>query len=256
MNSLLSCHRIFLLVVVLFATFAVEAPRSLSAEETPHDFLAAYLLPEDHPMKPKLDRIFDKAGVIKSRSALKDNGFIVNTRRHPNNVLVAWHKRLKGHLLKIYTDDQPQMVDWQNWVKRINGIEIVRAAIERNGYGSLLKAPKKWMYRLPHIENPEDKQYILVVEDMVVFSDDSNRKCWKNPGWVTNEHLQALFTVIKEEGLIDSLYIDNVPFSVDLRIAFVDTEHTNVWPVKFNNLSPYLSGKSRKFWESLFIENH
>lgn len=72
---------------------------------------------------------------------------------------------------------------------------------------------------------------------------------------VSKDLLNALYNLLQMLGLIDSVYITNIPFAKDGKIAFIDTEHFHKWPVKFNRLSHSLSNEMNLYWMSLINTN-
>ncbi|MGK5594913.1 MAG: hypothetical protein ACSNEK_06110 [Parachlamydiaceae bacterium] len=78
----------------------------------------------------------------------------------------------------------------------------------------LPKAPKK-------VKSYPIKHTILVEEDMFLFSDEENKSLWKSDS-VNVEKLDRVFTILKTTGLYDGAKPDNIPFSIDGKIAFID----------------------------------
>jgi hypothetical protein len=216
--------------------------------------VAPYLLPEDHPTKKILDRLFSKSRVLESLNAMKDAGFKLN-RNTRNTMVVASHPKLNGYLIKAYLDDE-NMGEWAWWKNRVEGAQLVQRSIDSHGYQNLLKVPKKWIYPLPSkpsskASNP--RHFILLVEDMRIVGYKTNLSMYKKK--VTKPMLDALYTVIAENLLIDSVYADNVPFAKDGRIAFIDIEHFNdiTQPLRLYRFAQYLSPEMHSYWESLLI---
>lgn len=219
------------------------------------EMLTPYFLPDHHPLKAPLDRIFSKPRVLASKKSLRAAGF--TPLAHPQNrLIIARHSKLKGYLIKAYLDDAPT-TDWIWWKKRIDGAHTIQNSINQHGYQSLMKVPQKWIYPLPDHTLPrvvngiERKNFILVVEDMKLLSPEKNLSAFKHK--LTKQHLNALYTVILENLLIDSVYADNIPFSKDGRIAFIDTEHCmdTTQPVRIERLAQYFSSEMHAYWEQL-----
>lgn len=208
------------------------------------------LLPIDHPIKRKLDKIFSIPGVNKNAKSLISAGFRFPPIRTKLNAVVAKHPKLKGFRIKTFTDEQPYPNEWTNWLNRIRGAELIAEMIESRGYHSTFKTPQKWMYLIPNQkENSTGRSFLLVVEDMKLNDNEANKKSWRKN--VSVETLDALHDLIETLGLIDSVYIDNIPFSIDGKIAFIDTEHFLKWPVPYYKLNKRLSNKNRSYWTSL-----
>lgn len=231
-----------------------EVFRSPSVAEAIWNEVAPFLMPADHPAKTALDKIFSDPHVICDRNAMQKAGFKISKPRKWDNIFIATHKKLKGYVIKLYLDEQGALPDWYNWVKRARGASVIRQAIKKNGFESMFSVPQKWIYPLPRVaEKPEQKSFILIVEDMDILSDSENKKAWKNSKKISKKKLEALFILLKQEKLIDSVYIDNIPFSRNGKIAFIDTEHyqSNEKGVRFDRLTSRLPSKLRAYWIQL-----
>lgn len=210
-----------------------------------------YFLPEEHPVKPYLDLIFSPSRVILNAKALKKAGFTNTKPTKYNNMIVAKHPKLKGYLVKLYTDQQPNGDGWSEWHSRVVGAASVQATINKHGYQEMFKVPKKWIYPLPDGPTPPPgtfrQHFILVVEDMKIHKKKDNLFHWRSFA-MTEERLDAIHTIFQEEGLIDSIYPHNLPFAKDGKQAFVDTQHHHRWPIDFANLTHFLSPKMQVHW--------
>lgn len=222
------------------------------------DYLQPYFLPENHPIRTKLDKIFKHERVILSKETFEAAGFSKVKMRAPTNIIIGKHPALKGFILKVYLDSQPPVVEWANWMDRITGAEGIRSCIKRHSYQKHFKVPRKWIYPLPANPSPPDdtvydrKNFILVVEDMHILSYTENKEAYRKK--MTPELLNALYTILNEEGLLDSVYIDNTPFTEDGRIAFIDTEHHHKGPIIYEKLTGFFSPAMQQHWQRL-IEN-
>lgn len=221
-----------------------------SVDEVTWNTLQPYLLPSNHPLKPKLDDIFLRMRATATAHFMKRAGFESLEEWKWDKVFVAKHPHLKGYLIKAFLDDH-HLMDDKILVNRIICAENIRSAIKVYGYQAYFKVPRKWLYQLP--ENPptlpglHQKNFILVVEDMDLVSQKENKDMFHN--LITEKHLSALFLLINTLGLSDSVYIKNIPFSKDEKIAFVDTERYGLWPILFHKLTPKLNSKMKKYWK-------
>lgn len=210
-----------------------------------------YLLPSNHPLKSKLDQIFLKMRATANSVAMTMAGFKSLDVWRWDKVYVAKHPDLKGYLIKAYLDDHLFMDD-KTLVNRIIGAENLRSGINAYGYQSFLKVPHKWLYPLPDspstLPGLHPKHFILIVEDMDIVDKQKNEKMYHNS--MSEKQLAALYVLINNFGLADSIYIYNIPFSKDRKIAFVDTERHGLWPVNFEKLTPSLNSKMKKCWQS------
>ncbi len=245
---------IAILIVLHSSVVSSEIFHSSSVSQEVWDKVTPYLMKSDHPAKPILDTLFSKPNVIQNRETLIASGFSVSKPRKFDNIFIAKHKKLKGYILKLYTDEQGNLPDWFNWVKRAKGALVIRNAIARHGYQNMFSVPKKWIYPLPRIaQKPEDKSFILVVEDMDLEKSSANKAKWQSTHSINRAKLQALYVLLKEEGLIDSVYIDNIPFSKTEHIAFIDTEHFHVYDkgLRYDKLTSHLPEKYQSYWIEL-----
>lgn len=229
--------------------------KSAFIDEASWQKLYPYLLPADHPIKPQLDSIFTKARATTSVKTFQKAGFDCIALRKWDNVVVAWHGKLKGYLVKAYMDSQIGIDDQIELMKRIEGAEAIRTAIEVLGFESYFKVPKKWLYPLPDFPPAQAelqrKKFILVEEDMGLVSASKNAKLWKKN--ISKEVLKALYVLLQNLGLKDSVYITNIPFAKDGKIAFVDTEHHHKWPVKLTRLTHFLNPELQTYWLNLIV---
>lgn len=249
--------KVHLLIISLLTISWEKAYASTDCRSNLTEWLEPYLLPEHHPIKHKLDRLLADPEILNSEESLKKAGFDLSKSQHQaNHVKVAKHRKLKHYLLKAYTNDQLVGDESFAFVRRVTRAEIIQEAIDRLGYGAYFKVPRKWIYLLPHATfSSEQRQCVLVVEDMHVFDDEMNAFLWKNAQWITQEKLFALYTLLSEEGLVGSIYLDNIPFSIDGKIAFIDTEHVHVWPVPYNRLTRHLPKELCAYWKGLTTGN-
>lgn len=248
-----------LALVFVFFTLSLAALEHDCPVNVPYDVwerLSPYFLQEDHPAKKKLDLIFSSKDLLKNEGSLKKAGFKPTGARGYSKTLILKHKKLKKHLIKTYTDDQIGIVDYEIWMRRIDGAFAVSSAIENHGFQKFFKVPRKWIYQVPRNGNSfDEKNFVLVVEDMEIYDKRGNGIMWSNAEYVNKENLNALYIILKEVGLKDSIYIDNIPFSIDERIAFVDTDHFYQWPVQYGRLTPVLEKNMQDYWTGLILSN-
>lgn len=85
---------------------------------------------------------------------------------------------------------------------------------------------------------------------MQLIDHKSNLNQWKS-SQVSPELLIALHTLLKSLGLSDCVKPDNIPFSTDGKVAFIDTQSHHQWPVPYKNLNPYLSSSNQRLWKQI-----
>lgn len=213
-----------------------------------------YLLPEDNSgIKPFLDKICSKRRILSSTKQLEKAGFVIIFQQVNRGLVVARHPKLPGYLLKMYLDSSPR-VEWPLWILRAKGARIIQNLLNKHSYNGLMKVPHKWIYPVPKFDRPLangntfPKDFILIVQDMRLLTDKYSLYCYKN--LMTFELLKALYTMIEEGGLSDS-HLKNIPFSADRKIAFIDTEYVNSWPVHFDWLTSHFSPVHQAYWLKL-----
>ncbi len=214
--------------------------------------VSPYLLPQGHPLKTRLDKICKKRRILRDVLSLENAGFVIIHRQVNRGLIVAKHPSMPGHLIKLYLDTSSRR-EWSLWALRARGAKVIQDLLDKYNYNSFMKVPKKWIYVVPQKDRPKasltifPKDFILVVRDMQICSSEVTAEKFNE---MTVPHLTALHTVISEGGLSDS-HIGNVPFSIDNRIAFIDTEYVNVWPVHFDWLTKYFSPENQVYWNDL-----
>lgn len=222
--------------------------------------LKPYFLPEDHPIKSKLDHLFSQIRATQSAESFEEAGFGKPFIRQPTNIMIGKHVQFKGYVFKVYLDTQPHLNEWVNWVQRIEGAKAIQACIDRHGFHHFC-VPKKWIYPLPADPSPPNdpsinrKNFILIVENVNHLPKKQLLKAFKKK--ITPQILLDLAVILKEEGLIDSTHPDNIPFTTSGRLAFIDTEHH--YPgreIPYENLTPFLSRNMQKFWQSITNTNN
>jgi len=252
-------HSKLFLSFILFCITFIGSPAlsySQSFEKPPHisqevwNDCSEYFIPFNHPAKKTLDEIFGAIPrAIHSSKSLRKAGFKNTKPGEWSGTIIAKHKKLKGYLVKLFTDDQTSYVDWEKLMQRARGARSAQATIHANGWDSLFKVPQKWIYPLPEA-SAQQKNFILLVEDMHLVSEVDNLLKWKNET-LPEKTLKAIYQLLDLEGLNDSVYAFNLPFAKDGRIALIDTEYHHNWPIPYQRLCQYLSKKNSQYWVSL-----
>ncbi len=225
-----------------------------------------YFLPEDHPIKKNLDGIFGQSRLLASLQAFRDAGF--NILNANSQLDVAFHPELSGYVVKFYLDSEDNLPYFNKlklqdhyisevrlWLLRIAGADRIQRILDTHHYNGIMKVSKQWIYPLPlepKAAGPFPKYFIFVEEDMEVVDDTENMRRYRDE--MTFDLLTAFYTVLKESGFYDSVYIDNNPFSHDGRIAFVDTEEYDRKPVPFEKVLKWLSPEMQEYWKELISE--
>lgn len=202
-----------------------------------------YLLPSNHPLKPRLDKIFRKQRVTSNLASMKKAGFSRVMRRNYSFTVVSPHPALPGYFIKMYTDEEPHVLDYEKWIHRIEGAKAIRRFINLNNLQKVFKVPNKWIYPLPPEPLPPEgsfrKNFILVAEDMQIYRRYDNDSRWKK--YMSKERMKDYYKIVHTLGLKDNVLPFNCPFCLDGRQAFIDTEYHHEWPIGWERLMPYLA---------------
>lgn len=207
-------------------------------------------LPLDHPIKPQLDQIFGQGRPTHDEKSMKKAGFENVHIRSYTKLTACFHPKLSGYMVKTFLDSvKKKQPDYYYWTKRIKGASDIRRYIEQHQIGHLFKVSRKWIYPLPNSEG-YDKHFILIVEDMNILSDEASEKMWGSDV-VSYELLEKLYHLVTELGFWDCTKPENIPFSVDGKVAFVDTENRFSQEIRYHKLTPLLSIRNQGFWKTL-----
>lgn len=243
------------LIAIVLANAAFEMDAKAVSQETKQS-LFPFLMPEDHPIKGALDRMFSSSRVILNLHTLKKAGFDKAKPRKFTKLIVTKHPAFPGYIFKIYLDAQRYrkgFPEYHYWLLRLQGAEKIRREIAERNLEHIFKVPKKWIYRLPkHPLPPEGfltKSYILVAEDMECYPDEKNKKLWQSD-YVVPELLDELHSLLTKVGLRDCAKPDNIPFCRDGRIAFIDTQSFGQ-KVLYKKLTPFLSESNKNYWKEI-----
>lgn len=217
--------------------------------------LEPYLLPNDHPIKASLDRLFGSSRVLLNLKTLRAAGFVTDGPRKFTKIIVATHPDFPDYIFKLYLDAQrfeKPLAFHEYLMQRIDGAHLLQKEIDKNGWQSLFKVPNKWIYALPASPSaPSEfmaKNFLLVEDNMQIYSDEQNDKLWKSDH-VSQEFLQIYFQLLTLTGYQD-VKPANTPFSLDGKVAFVDTQ-TFLSEVRYSKMTPFLSPSNQKYWKSL-----
>lgn len=219
-----------------------------------------YLLPSNHPLKSILDEIFSQRRVLLNLKTLEKAGF---DKAKPNlftDLIVTRHPKMPGYVFKLYLDAQRYhkgMLEHEIWLQRIQGAQKVHHFLKLYNLENQFKVPQKWIYAVP--EKPrapkgyDAKHYILIAEDMQIFDKAENEALWKSD-YVTEDLLKNLYLILRKIGLSDCAKPDNIPFSADGRIAFIDTQTHGVKRMSYSKLTTFLSKENKSDWKKLTKE--
>lgn len=243
-----------LLALMMTGSYGEAAERPKTVSRKVWNSVKPYLLPDDHPIKPSLDRIFSRSRAILNTRTMRKAGFVNPKVRKWTHIIVTTHPELPGYVIKTYLDAQRyhnHQPEHKRWIVRISGARAIQEMLDENGWNHLFKVPKKWIYALPETPGVAKeylrKHFILVEEDMHLVGKRKNKDMWRSSS-ITIEHLDALYQILRRLGLSDCVKPDNLPFSCDGRIAFIDTDSYMKGHVPYRKLTPHLCRPMQKYW--------
>lgn len=221
------------------------------------DAVFPYLMPDNHPCKAKLDRLAAKTRFILDPKTMKKNGFSRAERvGRWSRVCATPHVDMQEYYFKVYCDNEAFIkYDWKRWVHRCKGVELINTCIKKHRLQSLFKVPRKWIYLLPANPSPPvsprylRKNCILVCDNMRILEHSENEKKYKHK--VDKKRLKAIYVILQECGLYDSVFIFNMPFNKEGFICLIDTEYWHKWPVPFNRLTKFFPKDLQDYWTKL-----
>lgn len=220
------------------------------------DEIGSNLLPPNHPAWPKLNRIFCEARVTETPEHFRKAGFKQWTTGYWSRVIASTHPKFPEYFLKVYCDNELGIIyDWKKWLNRIRGAETIRECIKEYHLEKHFKVPKKWIYPLPQHPSPQNsnyyirKNFLLVCENMRIYDHEASEKLYKTK--MTKKMAYGLYTILQICGLCDSVHVINIPFSKDGKIAFIDTEFHHIWPIVYGKLNHVFSSEIRLYWEKI-----
>lgn len=213
-----------------------------------------YFLPKDASIRPILDDIFSNSRVIFDLQSMLDAGFIP-TPIQGGRAIVMRHPALEGYIIKTYLDTVPHTrFDWDSWINRITGANLIRKMINENGWRSKFKVAHKWIYPLPESSIPPEgaimrHNFVLVVQDMDLAPYEETRTRWFELN--NTKVLDVLYKITRKLGLRDCMRPRNIPWSNDGKIVFVDTESFDKDHVPFSQFNKRLNPDMLKYWIKL-----
>lgn len=218
-----------------------------------------FLLPENHPAWAKLSRVFCKTRATQSSERFQKAGFRRWRPGRWSRVSASSHPEFPEFFIKAYCDTEVGIIyDWKKWIHRIQGAECIRECIKKYQLQSHFKVPHKWLYPLPKHPSPPNnshfvrKNFILVCENMRIEEHSKNEKMYKKN--FNRSLMDGLYTILQVCGLYDSVYVFNMPFCKDGKIAIIDTEYHHKWPVPFQKLNNKFSSAMQSYWKKITLK--
>lgn len=246
---------LFLLFIFLLSSFDTLKHNHFIKKEV-KNAITPYLIPDKHPIKPFLDRIFSRTRVTVSDETIKDAGFNILLTKPRSHIRLLEHPELGPYLLKVTVDSNTEIKknqpDWFWFVNRCRGAKKLEMIIQRQQLKHFV-VPKKYLYVLPAEPAPpqgpnfERKLVVLLVERMPLIDKQTNKAKWQTD--ITKGILDELYEVMNYGGG-SAWRPDNVWFTTDGKLALIDTEYPNQ-PAQHSVIAKYLSPEMQKYWKKL-----
>ena len=246
---------LFLFLFVVFSSFNTLKDNPFVKKDV-RKAVTPFLIPDDHPAKPFLDKIFSKTRVTVSNETIVTAGFNILVTKSRSHIRLLQHSELNPYLLKVTVDSNTEIKkenpDWYWFVNRCRGADRLAQIIKTNKLKHFV-VPKKWLYVLPaHPDTPpgpdyERKLVVLVVENMHLIEKSANKAKWQTD--ITKEILKELYEVMKYGGGA-AWRPDNAWFTENGKIALIDTEYPGQ-KADHKVITKYLSPEIQKYWNKL-----
>lgn len=212
-----------------------------------------YLLPQEHSLRPILDKIFSKTNVIANDQTFQKAGFKTLFQKGASYIRVATHPLVKGYIFKLYLDseqryrhlDQYTAQDWL--IRRCIGASQIKELIKKHNIKNFV-APDKWLYEIPaDPSRKEQRTFVLLATYLPITSSKESSKAWKAK--ITKDHLDELYIFIKEGRGSGALAL-NVPYTRQGTFAFIDTEYPDR-ELMHKPIERHFSKNMQKYWIDL-----
>jgi hypothetical protein len=196
-----------------------------------------------------LKKLFRDRHMFSSRETWRAAGFRVLDRSVSGKIMVAGHPLVPGLLFKKYSEATSQKDQLANYRRRVEGADRLRTFVDKQLLRHVV-VPRKQLFELSHLRFHRNPTYILVVEQLDLLSDAQTRAAYYG---IDPSVLRDLCTMLFHFRGMDSSP-QNVPITVDGRIAFIDTEHWDRGNHKsyLHQVGAHLSADLRKLAKTIF----
>ena len=219
--------------------------------------MAPYLLPMHHHLKPILDSIFAKKGVIENTKTLQKAGFSIMFAQKKSFIIVAKHPKVHGYLFKIYLDSKriykDEMVGWELLTTRCIVAKKIKQLIRDKGLKHFIVADK-WLYPLPSSKSKHShcEPVILVVRDMQIYNRFQSDHAWQTKAG--KRHLRELYEILGR-GYGSAYLPGNIPYTKKGKFAFIDTEY-NKRKIPLGHARRFFNPTMQFYWDDLIGKSH
>ena len=207
-----------------------------------------FLLPVDHPLKPRLDALFSSRRLTENKEILIEAGFKVLHSQLGSFITVARHPDFPGIIFKLYLDSETRRrLEYPGWywlANRCEGARKIREYIKRY-HIKHFDVTEKWLYVLPLSTEATLHPVLIVETDMNVVK--KSEVIWKEMN--DKVVLDELYLILSH-GYGSCKVDENVPYSQNGQFVFIDTEYPKR-ALSLNDVKMFLSEKMCAYWDQL-----
>jgi hypothetical protein len=172
------------------------------------------------PVLPDFRGLFQEPHMFDSARSWRSVGFSVEGEGVWSSIMVASHPSVPAWLFKKYSNVIPLKEQLENYRRRVEGADKLRAFIADQRLTRLV-VPWKQLHALPaEFSRKGPGDHVLVVEKQALLEASASKQMFRK---LDREDLRQLCTALLAFRGLDS-GVRNVPFTVEGQIAFIDTE--------------------------------
>jgi len=167
------------------------------------------------PFISVLEELFTDSKMFESYNRFCSSGFQLADHAE-TKIMAGSHKRLRGYLIKKYSNDKPGKKQLRSYMHRIEGARLLRTFIAEQDFQHVV-APKKFLYELPS-SFPE--RYLVIAEKFDLLTRNETDRAYSK---IDKDQAQELAVILYYFRGLNST-AENLPFTEEGKIAFIDTE--------------------------------
>jgi hypothetical protein len=197
------------------------------------------------PFVTVLESLFTDPKMFSSFDRFRDAGFHLVDHAE-TKIMAGSHRRLRGYLIKKYNNDRSGKDQLRSYMHRIEGARLLREFIAERNFQHVV-APQKFLYELPP-SFPE--RYLVIAEKLDLMSRRDTERSYEKMDRTQGRELAVVLYYFR--GLNSTA--ENLPFTEDGKIAFIDTERWHHDKDLLRKVGDRLSGKRREEVEDVHRE--
>lgn len=200
---------------------------------------------ETLPIAYAINDLFVDPEMFESFDKFSSEGFRLIDHAE-NKIMSGSHKKAPGYLFKKYNNDKSNKDQLRNYMRRIEGAQLLKAFIAERHFKHVT-VPQKWLCELqPSFPAP----HLLVAEKLDIVPKEETERYYSD---IDEEQLRELATVLYYFRGLNSTAA-NLPFTEDGKIAFIDTERWHKDKDYLRKVGDRLSKDRRRMAEDIYNE--